>query len=259
MGLNRSANRSQNPTSDHKKTTSLKRTVSVLVVTVLSMLSMATQALEGGLGLKVYGVKFEEFELRHSDDKERILAWDSDAFYGDDELRFHLFSEGEYDTRADVVEGTETQVIVQKPVSEFFDVTAGMRYDTSYDFADRWYGAVGYTGLAPQWFEVDLNLFVSEIGDVSARFEADYELLFVNRLYLVTSIESTYAFIADEEAGVGNGLNNIELGMRLHYDVIHHKLAPYIGVFYENYYGDTADFRDGDKTTSFAVGVQLLF
>jgi copper resistance protein B len=31
---------------------------------------------------------------------------------------------------------------------------------------DRWYGVLGVTGLAPQWFEIDADFFVSEKGEI---------------------------------------------------------------------------------------------
>lgn len=43
------------------------------------------------------------------------------------------------------------------------------------------------------------------------------------------------------ELGIGAGLSNAEVGLRLRYE-IRREFAPYVGVHYERRFGDTADF-----------------
>src|SRR3546814_17844922 len=74
-------------------------------------------------------------------------------------------------------------LLYSRLISEFFDAQVGVRYDFEPD-PERAYAVLGLQGLAPQFFEVDTALFVSEKGDVSARFEAEYELLITQRLVL---------------------------------------------------------------------------
>src|SRR3546814_14630672 len=92
-------------------------------------------------------------------------------------------SEGEY-----VLEGewekAEVHVLYSRLISDFFDVQAGLRYDFEPD-PERAYGVIGLQGLAPQFFEVDSAIFVSNKGDVSVRFEAEYELLITDRKSVV--------------------------------------------------------------------------
>lgn len=102
-------------------------------------------------------------------------------------------------------------------------------------------------GLAPQWFEVDADLFVSETGDGSARLDVEYEGLLTNRLILTPSLELNAAFSEDREIEVGRGFSSAEIGLRLSYDLIDRAVAPYIGVAYERKLGKTADFA---KTTA---------
>ena len=45
----------------------------------------------------------------------------------------------------------------------------------------------------------------------------------------------------DKEIGIGAGLTDIELGLRISYDLIERDFAPYIGVHYERKFGKTAD------------------
>jgi len=81
------------------------------------------------------------------------------------------------------------------------------------------------------WFHSHTGF--QERGDVSARLEAEYELLLTNYLILTPSMEINVAFSGDEETGVGSGFNDIELGVRLGYDLIDRSFSPYLGFLYE--------------------------
>ena len=209
-----------------------------------------------------YGVQMEELEYRQGDQSENLLVWDGDAFIGTDELKLRWLGKGEYDADGDVLETMENRLVLQKPISDFFDIKAGVRLDSP-EGVDRWFGVFGVTGLAPQWIEIDADLFISETGDVSARLDAEYELLITNRLILTPSGEIDVAISEDREIGVASGLNSIELGLRLSYDVVDRTFSPYIGVVFERKFGRTADFaRDEgeDPSALFAViGAKLMF
>ncbi|WP_033067303.1 copper resistance protein B [Thalassospira australica] len=209
-----------------------------------------------------YGLQMEQFEYRAGDESEKLFVWDGDAFVGTDELKLRWQGEGERDLDADINESLENRLVLQTPISDFFDAKAGVRLDTPKG-TDRWYGTVGVMGLAPQWFEVDADLFVSEAGDGSARLDVEYEGLITNRLIVTPSVELNAAFSEDREVAVGAGLSSVELGLRLSYDLIDRSVAPYIGVAYERKLGDTADFAKDegeDYVASFVVvGVRLLF
>ncbi len=99
---------------------------------------------------------------------------------------------------------------------------------------------LGIQGLAVYWFNVEATGFVSDKGDASARFEAEYDLLFTQRLILQPRIETNVAFGTDEPRGVGKGFNDVELGLRLRYEM-KREFAPYIGVTWRKKAGDTAD------------------
>ncbi len=209
-----------------------------------------------------YGVQMEEFEYRYGDGGEKRLVWDGDAFVGTDELKFRLLSKGEYDTDASEFETLENQLVAQIPISDFFDLKGGVRLDTPAG-QDRWYGVLGLSGLAPQWFEVDADFFLSETGDTSARVDIEYELLLTNRLILTPSLELDMAFSEDAEIGVGSGFNSAELGLRLSYDLIDRAVSPYLGIVYVRKFGDTADFAkaEGEDTETWfgVVGLKLRF
>ncbi len=129
--------------------------------------------------LKTWGVQFEEFEYRYSDDNEELGVWNADAFYGTDEFKVRLLTTGEYEIEEQAYETLENQLVGQIPISRFFDAKAGVRFDTP-EGPDRTYAVLGVAGLAPQWFEIDANLYVSNEGETSAELDAEYELLLTN-------------------------------------------------------------------------------
>jgi len=112
-------------------------------------------------GLLIYGLQLEELEFRRGDEGEELFAWNGDAFVGTDEVKLRWLGEGEYDTATSKFEGLENRLVLQWPISPFFDMKAGFRVDTP-NGPDRSYSVLGLTGLAPQWFEIDADFFVSE-------------------------------------------------------------------------------------------------
>ena len=212
--------------------------------------------------LVFYGVSFEQLEYRFGDDDD-LWAWHGDAFVGTDEWKFRVQSEGEYVKGPDIFETLENQIMVQRLMSDFFDAKVGVRLDTPDEGPDRTYAILGFHGLAPQWYEVDADLFISENGDVSARLDVDYELLITNRIILTPAAEINVAFSDDEEIGIGSGLTDVELGLRISYDLIERDVAPYIGVHYERKFGKTADFAEAegedDDELFIVAGIRLMF
>jgi copper resistance protein B len=124
-------------------------------------------------------------------------------------------------------------------ISPFFDLQLGVRQDLTPD-AVRSHAVVGLQGLAPYWFEVDAALFLAHTGDLTARVEAEYELLLTQRLVLQPRTEVRAAFQDVEDLGVGAGLSSAELGLRLRYEITR-RVAPYVGVSWHRAFGRTAD------------------
>lgn len=229
--------------------------------TVIAALAAAPAAAQE-TNLVFWGVQLEELEHRWGDESEELYVWNGDAFVGTDELKLRFLSEGEYDTNERKFETLENRLVLQMPVSDFFDVKAGVRADTPKG-KSRLYGVLGLTGLAKQWIEVDADLFVSDQGDASARLDAEYELLLTNRITLTPSADLNVAFSDDQKMGVGSGFSSAEVGMRLSYDILDRLLSPYIGVVWERKFGETADFarEEGEDVEAwfFAIGTKILF
>ena len=209
-----------------------------------------------------YGFQMEEFEYRYGEGGEELLAFDADAFIGTDELKLRWEGDGEFDLNVDKFESLSNQLSLQTPISDFWDIKGGVRY-TSPEGPDRWYAAVGLNGLAPQWIEVDTNLYLSEKGDLSADLDVEYQVLLTNYLILTPSATVDVAFSSDRDIGVGSGVNSVEAGLRLSYDVWDRIFSPYVGVVYERKFGQTANFVEAEGEIAdiwyAVIGAKLMF
>ena len=205
----------------------------------------------------------DQLEYR-ANDGEDTFNWDGIGWVGGDYQRLWIKTEG--DVGLDTGDGeAELQLLYGKLISPFFDLQAGIKYDQVYSSEGgpaRASGVIGIQGLAPYIFEVDASVFVSQDGDVSARLGAEYQLLLTQRLILQPELETNLAIQDVEEFGVGSGLNDIELGLRLRYE-ISRKFAPYAGVNWTRKFGDTAELarEEGESTDNFTLvgGLRLLF
>ncbi len=188
-----------------------------------------------------------------------MYRWEGEGWIGGDINRFVLKSEGEASDGD--VETAEVQALYSRAISPYFDVQAGIRYDIE-PSPDRTYAVIGFEGVAPYWFETSGAVFVSNEGEVRARLEGSYDARLTQRLILQPMAEINLAAEDIPELGVGAGVTDIELGLRLRYE-IRREFAPYIGVFYQSQLGDTADFTEaagGDASdTRFVIGVRAWF
>lgn len=204
----------------------------------------------------------DQLEYRNNEGQD-TLNWDAQGWVGTDYNKLWLRTEGE-DGRSGGGGGEwEVQALYSRMVAPFWDFQTGLRYDRLYGGGqdrDRGFAVIGFEGLAPYWFEVTPALFVSQDGDVSARVSASYDLLFTQRLILQPRFEINAAAQRVEEFEAGRGINDVELGLRLRYE-IKREFAPYVGVSWTRKLGDTADMArsEGGETSDFAVVAGLRF
>ncbi len=160
-----------------------------------------------------------------------------------------------------VTEEAEIQALYSRAIAPYWDIQAGWRHD-SQPGPNRDWAVIGVQGLAPYFFEVDFAAFIGESGRTAVRLEAEYEVLFTQRLILTPEIEVNVYGKDDAATGVGSGLADLEVGLRLRYE-IRREFAPYIGVNWTRMYGDTADFArlEGEdiNDTQFVVGIRAWF
>ncbi len=114
-----------------------------------------------------------------------------------------------------------------------------MRYGEGEEHV-RVQAVIGLQGLAPYWFELEPSVFVSQDGDVSARLTATYDMFVTQRLIAEPRIEANAALQDVPDFGVGSGLNDLELGFRLRYE-LRREYAPYLGVNWVRRFAGAAD------------------
>lgn len=199
-------------------------------------------------------------QLEYQDaDAGSTLAWDASGWVGGDIDRFWFRSEGERTNG--VTEDAELQLLYGHAIGPWWDVVAGVRQDFKPESPQTW-AAFGVQGMALYAFETEATAFVGENGQTAARLEGEYDILLSNRLILQPTAEVNFYGKNDPERGVGAGLANAELGLRLRYEIVR-QFAPYIGVSWSRVYGNTADLArdEGDdvEEARLVAGVRMWF
>jgi copper resistance protein B len=193
------------------------------------------------------------------------LFWNIEGWLGGDYNKLWVKTEGDQGLSGDNGGEAEGQLLYSRLIAPFFYFQVGGRYqrvsDNTSDHS-RGFGVIGFQGLAPYWFNIEPALFISQDGDVSARLEAEYELLLTQRLIAQPRLEVNVAAQEVKKFGVGKGFNDVELGLRLRYE-IRRQFAPYIGVSWTRLLGDTADLarQEGSQVDNlaFVVGVRIWY
>lgn len=184
------------------------------------------------------------------------LVWDFDAWFGRTLTRVWIRSEGE--RRDGDTEHAELELLWGKGFARWWDVVAGARRDFEPSPTETW-AAFGVRGLAPYRFDIEATLYVADGGSTAFRFDSEYQILITNRLILEPQLEINWYGRADRLRGVGAGLADAELGLRLRYE-IRREVAPYVGLVRERTFGTTADLAAEDRDdTRLVAGIRLWF
>ena len=197
-----------------------------------------------------------EAQVREGED---LYLWDMQGYYGGPTRRLWLKSEGE-GAFGSTPDDAEVQALYSQAIAPFWDVQAGIRHDIA--GPDTTHAVIGVQGLARYLFEVDAALFVSTRGDVTARIEAEIDQRITQRLILQPRIEANLAAQDIPLLGVGAGLDQIEAGMRLRYEIAR-EFAPYVGIEHAWRTGRGADFArargEAASATSLVAGIRFWF
>lgn len=211
----------------------------------------------GGMTLSQVTLNLAELRARAG---ETAYAWDAEAWFGGDVHRLTVKSAGSgaFGGRLD---RAEVQALYSRAVGPYFNLQAGLRQDLGPRPA-RTYAVLGFEGLAPYWFEVEGAVFLSDKGQVLARLEGSYDQRITQRLILQPRAEVNLSAQAMPAEGLGAGLVDAELGLRLRYE-LKRELAPYVGLAWERKFGATARYarQAGEDTggLSFVAGLRLWF
>ncbi len=199
--------------------------------------------------------RLEQFHGDHANG----LAIDAQAWYGSDLDKLWFKLDGE---RSDGRLGaTRSEVLWNHAFAPYWGWQAGVRHDFGEGPARNW-AAFGFQGLSPYWFDVEATAYVGESGRTALRLETEYALLITQRLILQPDVEVNFHGKNDAARGIGSGLSDIDVGLRLRYEVTR-KFAPYVGVVWSRKFGKTADYARTDfgqvEDTQLVAGVRLWF
>ncbi len=199
--------------------------------------------------------RLEAFHGRHGNGQR----WELQGWYGGDIDRLWLRSEGERGD--DGIEGGDVELLWSHAASAFWNTQLGIRHDLGPGPARNWLAA-GVEGLAPYFLDVAATLYLGPSGRTAARARVSYELLFTQRLILEPEFEANLHGKDDPRRGVGAGLSDASLGLRLRYE-IRRRFAPYVGVAWSRQFGATADMaREQGRAVSdvqWVAGLHMWF
>ncbi|MEO8020217.1 MAG: copper resistance protein B [Pseudomonadota bacterium] len=184
--------------------------------------------------------------------------WDASAWYGGDFNKLWFESEGAHAASADEA---RVELLWDHIASAWWSTRLGLRQDLGDGPARSWL-AFGVAGMTPGFIDLEAMAYVADDERAALRIAADYDLLLTQRLILhPEALISAYSR-DDPERLIGTGLSNLELGVRLRYE-IRREFSPYVGVNWSRRFGDSAKLaraagEDPDEVT-FVAGVRAWF
>lgn len=195
---------------------------------------------------------------------ESDTFWDIESWYGGDFNRLWFKSEGTKSTEKSDYD-LDFQLLYGRFIKKYYDFQIGLRGEAR-EFLNRnilrGHAVIGIEGVVPYRFTVEPLLFISQDGDISFRFTATRDMLLTQKLILEARFETKIALQEVERFAVGSGLNEIEVGLRLRYE-IRREFAPYIGVAYDQSFFGTRELirAEGSDPSQvrFVAGVRLWF
>ncbi len=196
----------------------------------------------------------------HSD-----YRWDIEGWYGGDYNRIWVKSEGQRNTAFKADYDVDFQLLYGRFIQKYYDFQIGGRVETQTfrgGNVTRGLAVIGIEGLVPYSYQIEPSLFIDQNGAVSARLAATKDLYMTQRLILQLRFETNAAIQRVEEFTTGSGLNNLEFGIRLRYD-IRRGFSPYVGVSLDRSFGETATLvrQQGGSPSQvrFAMGLRMWF
>ncbi|MBS0420895.1 MAG: copper resistance protein B [Proteobacteria bacterium] len=185
-------------------------------------------------------VMLDQLEWRSGDTGEGRAAWDAQGYYGGDNDKLWIKTEGKYTSaRQAGVHDATAEILWDHVISNWWNAQGGVRQDFGVGESRTW-AAVGIQGLAPQWFQTEATVYASDEGRTAARLKAQYDLLLTQRLALQPFAEANLYGRSDPAHQIGSGLSDMEVSVRLRYE-LRREFAPYVGVVWLRRFGGTAD------------------
>ena len=173
----------------------------------------------------MHSVLIDNFEFSRVDG-ESALDYDVEAWFGRTYDRAVLKSDAEFESGD--LGHSRNELLWSHAISAYWDSQIGIRRDAGEGPGRSWL-AVGVEGLAPYWFDIEVTAYIGEANRSALRFDASYDMLLTQKLILEPRLEGNFYGRADAERGLGSGLSDLSLALRLRYE-FRRELAPYIGI-----------------------------
>ncbi|ATQ84145.1 copper resistance protein B (plasmid) [Moraxella osloensis] len=207
--------------------------------------------------MPLWGVSVEQLGYQFDDDQ---INYEVDAWYGKDERRLAVRSEGSVQTKDDKKIDSLTSLAYWKPLSIFWNGEAGVAYDTKNDKAALMAGIVG---TAPYFVETDARAYLYTDGQVRLDLGTAYKWRLTQRWVVRPEVGLTAFSKDDTDNGIAKGFNDFDAEVRLMYETLNRQLAPYVGVSYSTALGDARDLRRQENksvdSSSLTAGVTFWF
>ncbi|MES2408128.1 MAG: copper resistance protein B, partial [Pseudomonadota bacterium] len=198
-------------------------------------------------------------KLEYVHGKSDSMVWDGRFRFGRDLNQLWIRSEGQRSQGK--IQDAEAELLWGHTFSPFWTALTGVRHDFGTGPSRDW-AAFGIQGLAPYRFDVEATAYVGSSGRTALKLKTSYDLLLTQRLILTPELDANLYGKDDPARGVGAGLSDASLGVRLRYE-IRREFAPYIGFNFVRKYGKTADFAraEGASVHDFQLvtGVRVWF
>jgi len=209
---------------------------------------------------------FEQIEYRKATSSQPDpIGWEAQGWIGGDANRFWWKNEGEAVFDGPNEGETETDLLYSRLITAFWNIQIGTQYANEWSadqYDDRWSAVIALQGLAPYQFELDNSLYISEDGDVTFEFEAEYDIRITQRLVLQPRATMGLAFQDIPERGLGKGITDANVDLRLRYEFTR-KIVPYIGLRFRTLVGETDNIAEAagaeSDTSFFLAGFRLAF
>ena len=201
---------------------------------------------------------FDKLGVAYDRDGETGLQWDGQFWIGRDLNKLWIKSEGD---RVNGNTDGKVEAFWSHTFSPYWDFQLGARQDFGTGPKRTW-AAFGIQGVAPYNIETEATAYVGGAGRTALALKAEYDLLLTQRLILTPEIEANLYGKDDKARGIGAGLSDASLSLRLRYEVTR-EVAPYIGVSFGRKFGKTARYAsdDGESRSERAIlaGVRIWF
>ncbi|MEO8465916.1 MAG: copper resistance protein B [Gammaproteobacteria bacterium] len=203
-------------------------------------------------------VLLDRFETQRTNGGS-LQRWDLETWVGKSLTKFWIRTEGE--RLSGDTQRAELELLWGKSFARWWELLAGVRGDFEPGPTQGW-AAVGVHGTTPYRVDLEATAYVGEGGRAALRVKSHYELLVTNRLILTPLAELNWYAERDAAHGIGAGLADAEIGLRLRYE-LKREVAPYVGLVAQRKLGGTAEFARAaghdPNDTRLVAGIRLRF